>query len=393
MRAAEAGAEQRMTPSATVTGTQSGTAADAKGAGASTDAVVEDLDMYLSTAATITEEEAMEEGSASGQQKEGPMPSTSGNETYSAAVTKSPPKVARKDTGRKVLEALDGHFHLDRMMGKSAKVSEMIQMPLRQAPDPQTVDVPGFVAAIGVHSRYVLSWNAPQKEAFKILVRSPNTKALGEIGLDFTAKGIEKQEEVLQYLLRGFADTANPVILHLRGRKGHEDEAYNRGLNLADACLPREQPIQLHCFSGGADVVARWQRQFPNSYMSFSGLVDSFNKHQKRGLKAVPANRLLLETDSPYLTLNSYIKGRVNTLHARVSGETGASVSGARDGECQPSRPVSSVGPCQGHAGCDYDVTSGMTRLGRRESSVLVQPPKRTADNLISTVGKTLSLL
>ncbi|GFO16520.1 hypothetical protein PoB_004302500 [Plakobranchus ocellatus] len=89
------------------------------------------------------------------------------------------------------------------MMGKSAKVSEMIQMPLRQAHDPQvrlsggvavfcdpakyphhilqTVDVLGFVAAIGVHPKNVISWNAPQKEAFKILMRSPNTKALGEV--------------------------------------------------------------------------------------------------------------------------------------------------------------------------------------------------------------------
>ncbi|GFN85839.1 fucolectin-related protein [Plakobranchus ocellatus] len=58
MCTAEAGAEQRTTPSTgtTVTGTRSGTAANAKGAGASTDAVVEDLDRYPSTAATIPEE-------------------------------------------------------------------------------------------------------------------------------------------------------------------------------------------------------------------------------------------------------------------------------------------------------------------------------------------------
>ncbi|GFO20630.1 hypothetical protein PoB_004713500 [Plakobranchus ocellatus] len=99
-----------------------------------TDAVAEDLDRYLSTAATISEEEAIEEGSASAQQMEGHMPLTSGNETYSAAVTKSPRKVARKDTELKVLEALDGHFHLDRMMEKSAKISEMTQMPLPRFP-------------------------------------------------------------------------------------------------------------------------------------------------------------------------------------------------------------------------------------------------------------------
>ncbi|GFO24337.1 hypothetical protein PoB_005084200 [Plakobranchus ocellatus] len=79
--------------------------------------------------------------------------------------------------------------------------------------------------------------------------------------------------------------------------------------------------------------------------MSFSGRVDSFNEHQKQGLQAVPVNRLLLETD---LTPNGAVQHSTSHWrgsHTRVSGETGASVSGARDGECQLSRPVSPVGP------------------------------------------------
>ncbi|GFN91641.1 hypothetical protein PoB_001814700 [Plakobranchus ocellatus] len=125
MRTAEAGAEQRTTPSATATRTSSSTVADAREAGASTDAIVKDLNRYLSTSATTTVEEAMDESSSSAQQTEKHMPSTSTNGTYLAAITKSPPKVARNDTGYKVLKALDGQFYLDRMMGKSAKVSEM----------------------------------------------------------------------------------------------------------------------------------------------------------------------------------------------------------------------------------------------------------------------------
>ena len=45
----------------------------------------------------------------------------------------------------------------------------------------------------------------------------------------------------------------------------------------------------------------RWQKHFPNVYASFSGLVTSFTESQKLGLRGVPADRLLLETDSLYL--------------------------------------------------------------------------------------------
>ncbi|GFO25763.1 hypothetical protein PoB_005226800 [Plakobranchus ocellatus] len=143
---------------------------------------------------------------------------------------------AKPDIRPKVLKALDIHFHWDGMMGRTANVSEMVPMPLCRAPSTQV----------------------------KLL------------------------------------DTAKPIILHVRARKGHEDEVYNHGLRLASACLPQEQPIQLHCFLGDAEIVARWQHWIPNTHMSFLGLVDSFNEYQKWGLQAVLRDRLLLETDSPY---------------------------------------------------------------------------------------------
>ncbi|GFO50585.1 3'-5' ssDNA/RNA exonuclease tatd [Plakobranchus ocellatus] len=155
--------------------------------------------------------------------------------------------------------------------------------------------------------------SAALKEAFKILMLSPNTKALDEIGLDLTARGVKKQEKTLQYLFRGFADPSRPVILHLRGHKGKEDEVYFHELNLVGPCLPREQPIQLHCFSGSAVAFAQWQKRFPDEYARFSGLVSSFEEHQKQGLRAVPGDRLLLETDSPYLPTVG--RGVGNTPH------------------------------------------------------------------------------
>ncbi|GFR61671.1 3'-5' ssDNA/RNA exonuclease TatD [Elysia marginata] len=204
------------------------------------------------------------------------------------------------------------------MLGKDARVSEMLRMPLSRRPgttgrlrggvvvfcDPHSyprnvdriVDVPGFIPAVGIHPKQVSTWTASEMESFKILMRSPKVKALGEVGLDFQARHMEKQEEVLRYILRAYADPAKPVILHLRGPRGNEGVAYSRGMKLAKKCLDKTQPVQLHCFNGGSAAFARWREYFPNVYASFP-----LTKDQKRGLKGVPAEQSLIEIDAPYL--------------------------------------------------------------------------------------------
>lgn len=253
-----------------------------------------------------------------------------------AQAVKSRPRPVLSSPGRtEGLGILDGHFHLDRMLGRNAKVSTMVRtLPSRipSAPcevkggvvvfcDPRTyptqiqasLDVAGFVAAVGIHPKHIAHLNDRHWGAFKTLMQSPNVKAIGEVGLDYTAKGINKQETRLRHILVGFADPSRPVILHLRGRKGDEDEIYFRALGLVRKCLSEEQPIQLHCFSGGPGVFAAWHTSFPNVYASYSGLVRHFTEHQITGLKSVPADRLLLETDAPYLPTTG--SKRDNTPH------------------------------------------------------------------------------
>ncbi|GFR71218.1 3'-5' ssDNA/RNA exonuclease TatD [Elysia marginata] len=164
-------------------------------------------------------------------------------------------------------------------------------------------------------------------------MRSPKIKALGEVGLDFQARHMGKQEEVLRYILRAYADPAKPVILHLRGPRGNEDVAYSRGLKLARECLDKTQPIQLHCFNGGSAAFAQWREHFPNVYASFSGLVTSFTEDQKRGLKGVPAERLLLETDAPYLPT----VGKKNDNTPHHLGDVAVAVASVRE------EPVSEI--------------------------------------------------
>ena len=154
---------------------------------------------------------------------------------------------------------------------------------------------------VGLHPRHVASLTQGELGRYKYLVKTPRVGALGEFGLDYTAKNIRRQKEILQEILREHKDLSKPAILHLRGTRGHENRTYDTALEVILPCLDRKQPIQLHCFSGGPAVSPRWQKRFPNVYASFSGLVTSFPENQKLGLRGVPADRLLLETDSPHL--------------------------------------------------------------------------------------------
>ncbi|XP_069129351.1 uncharacterized protein [Argopecten irradians] len=60
-----------------------------------------------------------------------------------------------------------------------------------------------------------------------------------------------------------------------------------------------DQRIQLHCFGGSQDVVHSWLDTFPNTYFSVSGMVHHFQAAQQRALRAIPRDRLILETVVP----------------------------------------------------------------------------------------------
>ena len=58
-------------------------------------------------------------------------------------------------------------------------------------------------------------------------------------------------------------------------------------------------------------MVEDWLEEFPNTYFGFTARVTSFNQEQRDGVRAVPEDRILLETDSPYMPTHRNV--RVNT--------------------------------------------------------------------------------
>ena len=127
------------------------------------------------------------------------------------------------------------------------------------------------------------------------------------------------------------ATPEKPLILHVRGQdvdNGYGD-TYSRCLAILRECLTQsDQLIHLHCFGGFKDQVRQWRDDFPNTHFGFAGNVKYFTKGQKEGLQEVPDHRILVETDSPYMQVDSAVVcqmpqyiGDVAALVADIRGQ------------------------------------------------------------------------
>ncbi|MCS7305294.1 MAG: TatD family hydrolase [Thermoguttaceae bacterium] len=157
---------------------------------------------------------------------------------------------------------------------------------------------PGLYAAVGIHPNAAFAASAMDWEQICLLARQPSVVAIGETGLDryrdFTPW--ETQLEFLDRHLRLAQELELPVILHCR-------EAEEELLAALDKALDRS-PLQgvWHAFSG--DLETAYAATELGLYISFAGSATYKNKKfhlLQEAVVCVPDDRLLLETDSPYL--------------------------------------------------------------------------------------------
>ncbi len=124
----------------------------------------------------------------------------------------------------------------------------------------------------------------------------PRVCAVGEIGLDFhyDLSPREMQKQVFRKQLRLAKEAGLPVILHLR-------EAHDEALELMGEEGFPETGTLLHCFNLDWKTLEPWINQ--GCYVAFGGPVTFKNADEVREAAArVPLNRLLTETDAPYMT-------------------------------------------------------------------------------------------
>lgn len=144
----------------------------------------------------------------------------------------------------------------------------------------------------GVHPHNATAAGAGDMSRVRDLLPEPDVVAIGETGLDFHYDNSPRDSQcrLFEQHLQLAADSALPVVVHSRSADA-ETAAMIRAADSVRGVL--------HCFTGGAALFdaameADW-------FISFAGLITFRNFDNQDLLRAVPAQRLLFETDSPYL--------------------------------------------------------------------------------------------
>ena len=159
-------------------------------------------------------------------------------------------------------------------------------------------------AAVGVHPSDCAGWDGAALDELRALAAHPKVKAIGEIGLDYYWKENppkEFQQAVFRQQLELARELQLPVIVH--DREAHGD------------CLAvvKEYPDVtgvFHCYSGSAEMARELVEL--GWYLGFDGPITYKNARKApEVLAAVPLERMLVETDSPYLTPEPF-RGRRN---------------------------------------------------------------------------------
>lgn len=159
----------------------------------------------------------------------------------------------------------------------------------------------GVYAALGVDPHQAASPDAARLDELRELLRHPKAVAVGETGLDAVrqfASPVE-QRRLFDAQLELAADLRLPVVVH--SREAEEETAA--------ALAGFAGTVVLHCFSSPGLLATALDRGY---YVSFAGNVTYPKADDLReAARAVPAERLLVETDSPYLAPQP-VRGRPN---------------------------------------------------------------------------------
>jgi TatD DNase family protein len=150
---------------------------------------------------------------------------------------------------------------------------------------------PGVYAALGIHPHQAASDEAGRLDELRALLTDAKAVAVGETGLDFFRDYAphDAQQELFRAELELAAELGKPVVVHTREADAATTEAL--GAFTGD--------VVLHCFSSPALLPLAVERGW---YVSFAGNVTFPKAEELRTAAAhVPAERLLAETDTPYL--------------------------------------------------------------------------------------------
>ncbi len=151
-------------------------------------------------------------------------------------------------------------------------------------------------ATVGMHPHDAQHWSDTVRDELATLARHQRVVAIGETGLDYyyDLSPRDAQRDVLRQEIRLAREVGKPLVLHIR-------EAWDDALTILDEEGASEVGGVVHCFTGDAEQAkASLERGF---HIGVTGIATyGHSKALRRILRELPLDRLLVETDSPFLT-------------------------------------------------------------------------------------------
>lgn len=231
---------------------------------------------------------------------------------------------------------IDTHCHLDdvRLMGDEEQVLQNakefgVELMVTIGTDEQTSAAaakiafrhPGMVYhTVGAHPSDVDRFGESELIEIERLARETKPRAIGEIGLDYYHDSDRaKQAQVFRRMIDLARELSLPLVIH--DRDAHED--IHRILSEKAKGLK----VLMHCYSAGPDFVDRFMAL--GCLFSIAGPVTFKNGQEHRDAVAkIPLDRLVVETDSPYLTPVPHRGKRNEPAFVKFTAEKVAEVKG-----------------------------------------------------------------
>ncbi len=209
---------------------------------------------------------------------------------------------------------IDTHCHLDSIL-KRMKLPDFATLRTQHFPpefeacvtiscDPHSIepvlallDNDDVYGAFGIHPHDAQHYTPEVETRIAQALRHPKCVAYGEIGLDYhyDFSPRDTQRENFAHQLRLGIETGKPLVIHTR-------EAEDDTLTMLKDLVPRDWPMHVHCFTSSTSLAESLLAEFPNLCIGFTGIITFKNSGDLRETAhLVPLERMLVETDGPYL--------------------------------------------------------------------------------------------
>ncbi|MDQ1079156.1 TatD family hydrolase [Pseudoroseomonas cervicalis] len=206
---------------------------------------------------------------------------------------------------------VDSHCHLDYFTeaeiedilarAAAAGVGRMVTIGVRMSQAAAVVALterfPQVWGTVGVHPQNVGEAPLPEVAEIVAATQHPRIIGIGESGLDYFYDKAprEVQQEGFRRHIRAAQQTRLPLVIHAR-----DADADIAGILKEERAGGGDFPFLLHCFSSGRKLAEEALEM--GGYVSFSGILTFPKSQEIRDIaRDVPADRLLVETDAPYL--------------------------------------------------------------------------------------------